>query len=343
MRPGIRVWFNRTFSSVHTALLLIRKADAEGRYHLIYSTTTPVSPAINGAHQFELEPPACVGPAYLEWCLDFCRRHGVGIFVPGKEAALISGARARFAALGTRVVAVAEPDVLALLDDKGRFYAEVDLPQAPPAEFYAVTDIAQFNDAYAILRERHASLCIKPAVSVYGLGFSRIDEERSSARILLDGAPYLIGLEDLRRGFEGMGTFRTMLLMEYLEGHEYSVDCLAHDGRLLCAIPRKKSLQAGQPQIVSLHQDILGATAKLAADYGLNGLFNVQFRESGGQPRLLEINARMSGGIGMACLAGPNLPYLALQGVDLGFDHVAIPPVRDGLRVGERAFALEYT
>jgi hypothetical protein len=58
-------------------------------------------------------------------------------------------------------------------------------------------------------------------------------------------------------------------------------------------------------------------------------------------PRLLEINPRMSGGIGMACVAGPNLPYIALRGFADGFDNLEITPVRNGIRVTELARAVE--
>jgi len=51
--------------------------------------------------------------------------------------------------------------------------------------------------------------------------------------------------------------------------------------------------------------------------------------------RVLEINPRMSGGIGMACLAGPNLPYLGLVVFDRGRDAACVPAIADGLRVGE--------
>lgn len=49
----------------------------------------------------------------------------------------------------------------------------------------------------------------------------------------------------------------------------------------------------------------------------------------------------MSGGIGMACAAGPNLPYLALAGFDQGFDKLTVPAIRDGMRVAEAAYAVE--
>ncbi len=132
-----------------------------------------------------------------------------------------------------------------------------------------------------------------------------------------------------------------MLVMEYLDGHEYSVDCIGNNGSLVCAIPRKKPKIVGHGQMIDLRDDILECTRQLTAAYGLNGVFNVQFRERGSGLGLLEINPRMSGGIGMACLAGPNLPYLALLGFDRGFDGLHIPAIRTGIRVAERAYAME--
>ncbi len=331
----MRVWFNRTFSSVYAAIDLIREADQAGRFHIIYSNANPHATAARVAHEFFVEPTGMDAETYLQWCLDFCREHRVDIFIPGKDATTLAGLHERFAAQGTRVLSAATPAALELIHDKARFYASAELPAAPVAEFRSFENIAQFDAAYAELRQRHATLCVKPSRSVFGLGFSILDEQRSSAALLLAGAQYHIGLDDMRRGLAELGEFRTMLLMEYLDGHEYSVDCVGDQGRLVTAIARKKPMQAGRGQLIDMRADILGACAKLALDFGLNGCFNVQFREGAGALRLLEINPRMSGGIGMACVAGPNLPYIALCGFADGFDTVAVPPVRDGIRVAE--------
>jgi carbamoylphosphate synthase large subunit len=331
----MRVWFNRTFSSVYAAIGLIREGDADRRFHLIHSNPNRHSPAARVAHEFFVEPTGMETEAYIDWCLAFCREHRIDIFIPGKSATALASEHARFEAQGTRVLSVASGDALRLIHDKARFYAETRLPQAPVAEFLPFENIAQFDAAWDRLRPRHAKLCVKPSESVFGLGFSIVDEERSSAALLLAGVEYHIGLADLRRGLAELGAFRTMLLMEYLDGHEYSVDCVGDNGRLVAAVARKKSMQPGQGQLIDMRTDIIEATAQLAKDYGLSGMFNVQFREGGGQLRLLEINPRMSGGIGMACVAGPNLPYIALRGFADGFESVAVPPVRDGIRVAE--------
>ncbi|MGK5054631.1 ATP-grasp domain-containing protein [Janthinobacterium sp. RB2P8] len=341
-----RVWFNKTFSSVGTAMRLIREADmaatgGKPRYHIVCSNTNAHAAAFLSAHEYAVEPPGLKGLNYVEWCLEFCRERDISIFWPGKEAGLIGTASARFAAIGTRVLSVATEEVLDLMHDKARFCDGLDLPMARPAEYRAVASIAEYDAAYAQLRPRYPKLCIKPSESVYGLGFAVLDEERSSAQLLLEGASYHINAQELRSGLAQMETFKTLLLMEYLDGHEYSADCIADHGSLICAVPRKKLHAPGSGQLIELRDDLLSACEKLTRDYGLNGVFNIQFRVGASGLALLEINPRMSGGIGMACAAGPNLPYLALAGFDQGYDKLSVPAIREGMRVAESAYAVE--
>lgn len=334
-----RVWFNKTFSSVGAAIHLIREADQAGDYKIVYSSTNPYSPAFLAAHESAIEPSGLHGQNYLAWCLDFCKTQHIGIFIPGKEASLISAERRQFEAQGTRVLCAAPHAILDLLHDKAQFYQSVRC-NTPPADFCVVQTAKEFNGAYYKLRKNHTKLCIKPSMSVYGLGFSVVDEQRSSAQLLLEGIQYHIGLGDLQRGFEAMQTFRPMLVMEYLDGNEFSVDCVGNNGQLICAVARKKPLVAGLGQIIDTREDILESVRQLTTTYSLNGCFNVQFREGKNGLGLLEINPRMSGGIAMACLAGPNLPYLALLGFDRGFNDLKIPPIKAGVRVGELMYAI---
>lgn len=337
----MRVWYNRTFSSVYAAIKLIREADTEGRYTIVHSSPNRHAPAARLAHEFHVEPTGLKGDAYIDWCLTFCRDHKIDVFVPGREATTLAAEHARFADVGTRVLSAAPPAQLKRIHDKADFYAETVLPDAPVAAFRPFETLEEFDAAYAELRPQFKKLCVKPAHGIYGLGFAIVDEQRSSAALLLGGVEYHIGYQDLRRGLGELGTFKTMLLMEFLDGSEYSVDCVGDHGRLVAAVVRRKLAQAGSGQLIDMRQDILDATARLCADYQLNGVFNVQFREGGGRPRLLEINPRMSGGIGMACLAGPNLPYIALRGFAHGYDGLAIPAPRHGMRVAELSVATE--
>jgi len=330
-----RVWFNKTFSSVHSALSLIRRGDVEGRYRLLCTHPSANSLGLRFAHETEAEPVGLTGRAYVDWCLGFSRDRKVDIFVPGKEAALLARHAARFLEQGVRILSAAAPDTLDCLHDKARFYAEACAPSAPSPEFEIFETAASFDAAYGRMRERYDLLCMKPAVSVYGIGFRQICERKTAFEIMLEGNAYRIDLTSLRDMLAREGRFRPMLLMPYLGGHEFSVDCVALDGDLVCAVARRKAGRAEQGQTIVVRRDVEDACRHLARQFSLTGNVNIQFREGDEGLRVLEINPRLSGGVAMACLAGPNLPYLALLAFDQGRDAATVGPIADDLLVGE--------
>ena len=124
----MRVWYNRTFSSVNAAIKLIREADTDGRFTIIHSNANRHAPAARLAHEFHIEPVGLKGEAYIDWCLAFCREQNIDIFVPGREATLLASELGRFAEIGTRVLSAAPPAELKRIHDKADFYAETVLP-----------------------------------------------------------------------------------------------------------------------------------------------------------------------------------------------------------------------
>jgi carbamoylphosphate synthase large subunit len=62
-------------------------------------------------------------------------------------------------------------------------------------------------------------------------------------------------------------------------------------------------------------------------------IFNLEQEKNG--IRLLEINARPSGGMAMACLAGVNLPYIALKVLVDGYQTLLPASHKTGIYVGE--------
>jgi hypothetical protein len=265
--------------------------------------------------------------------VDFCHQHNINLFWPGKEAALISKYHVLFQAIGVQVLSVADYHTLTLLHDKADFYADLRPDVAEIMDFIAVNNRDEFDSAVAKLSAKHERLCVKPAVSVFGLGFRVLDTQRDSITQLLKGVEYQIPLQELRQGMNNTPEFNTLLVMEHLGGPEWSVDCAGRHGELICAVQRKKSPLAGHGQAIDNNVDIQGMVTRLTAHYRLNGLFNIQFKEGVHGPRLLEINPRPSGGFGMACLSGANLAYIALQGIK--GRAVQAPVIRYGLRVTE--------
>jgi hypothetical protein len=329
----MRIWFNKTFSTISAVFRDLRQSTPAGEVTLICTHTNTTAAAFLAADESYLEPAELTGQAYLEWCVDFCRQHHIGLFWPGTEAALISKHHVLFQAIGVQVLSVADVDTLTLLHDKAHFYADLSPDVAQTMDFMAVNNCDEFDFAVTKLSAKHERLCVKPAVSVFGLGFRILDTHCDSISQLLKGVEYQIPLQELRQGMNNTPQFNTLLVMEHLAGHEWSVDCAGRHGKLLCAVQRKKSLLAGHGQTIDNHAEIQGMVTRLTARYRLNGLFNIQFKEGENGPRLLEINPRPSGGFGMACLSGAHLAHIALQSIKgKAFKQ---PIIRYGLKVTE--------
>lgn len=329
----MRIWFNKTFSTIQAVFRNLHQSASAGEVVLICTHTYPTASAFRESDEAYLEPAELTGMAYLDWCVAFCQSHRIDLFWPGKEAALISQNHALFHAIGTAVLSVGSSEVLSLLHHKGHFYTDLPKSVAQVMDFRVVNDVDSFEKAVADLSVQHNRLCIKPAVSVYGLGFKILDPERASIVHVLKGVEYQVPLAELRQGMQNTPSFDTLLVMEHLGGHEWSVDCAGNQGELLCAVQRKKSPLAGHGQIIDNDPDISGMVQRLTAHYQLNGLFNIQFKAGRHGIRLLEINPRPSGGFGMACLSGANLAQIALQAFK--GEVVVKSAIQYGLRVTE--------
>ncbi len=298
------VWFNKHLSNTWEILALLREARSPGEFRILCTHPRGSYAGRHHADAFEKEPVGLGDDAYVEHCLGFARRHGVRLFVPGRKVLPIVRAAGRFAVIGTDVLGAGDAEAVALVNDKGRTYAAlaggagIEIP-----EYAVVNNLAGFDAAWARLRPRHA-LCYKPAVSVFGIGFRIVIDEGTAP------GPYFITHDDARREMGVRGRFRDLLLMQYLPGPERSVDCLAWGGRLVRCVVRRKE-EGGQ--VIEDEPRLTDAIRTITARLRLSGLFNVQFRDGGGRPCLLEINPRMSGGLPMACKSGLLLPLWAIR------------------------------
>lgn len=330
-----RVWFNRTFSSVRTVLDLIRQGDQAGEFHLVCTHSQKEFPGFLSAHECAVEPSGLDAADYLGFCLDFCRERRIDFLWPGKEAQWLVAHQERFAEQGVEVLAAASVENLSILLDKARFYPEARRFSIPPPDFLEFRTAAEFETCHARLRASHEVLCVKPANGINGAGFRIIDERRGGLEILLQNALYSIPLDGLRRLLADADSFQPLLLMEFLGGPEYSVDCAGDGRRLVAQVQRRKAKAGGYGQRIVAIPALEQAVTEMTEAFGLRGLFNVQFREGRDGFRLLEINPRFSGGIGHTGVTGINLPYLALHGLIHGFAVGDSSPSAVGARVLE--------
>lgn len=328
-RPQARVWYSPGLSTVYDALRIIRQQDTAGELRLLASHSRPVSPVFAAADESWLEPPASISDAaFIDWCLDTCRARRVDLFVPGRRVKALAGARDRFEAAGTRMMVPATPEAFRRIDRKDWFYADMAGEALP--DFRVVRTVAEFDAACAELGALHPRLCVKPVVSIFGLGFHRIVAQDDEYRRFLGADAVPMSMESTRRAIGVAKHPRDLMVMEWLPGPERSVDCIASRGRLLVAVARRKR---GDHQVLETAGPAIEAARRVVAHYALDGIVNVQTRDARGAPRLLEANARMSGGLHYACASGVAFPYWAVR-LALGLSTPAdIPVPRAGVCV----------
>ncbi len=342
MRP-LRVWYNENLSSTYNAIRWLRDVPDATRPFVVCTHRNPDFPAFEISDQAALEPRSLDADGYLAFCLDFCRRESIDVFVPGQGMARVAEARAEFERNGTALVLAADANTMRLFDDKARFYATVPTDVSTVPAFRVVNTAEAFGKACREIADGGRRVCFKPSRSTGGLGFHILDDCQTELRKLFKSEPMRLSTAAATRILSTENTFRDLLVMEYLDGAEYSVDCLGKEGRLLRAAVRRKPTRVGGSQFLEHKPGLTEIARRAAAHYSLSGIFNVQVRFAGTQPKLLEINPRMSGGLYFSCLSGVNFPFWAIQLAAGRADEAVIPHPRTGLRVQQqlREFILE--
>lgn len=331
----MRVWYNSNYSSIHRVLALIRDADLERRFTLLNSHRKPDFLGFVTADEYFTEPQE--SEDYVDWCLATAQAQRVDVFIPFRGAARIGERKAEFEAIGTRVLEVASPATLATLHNKIACHESLAGHPEWLSRHQTFSGQEGFTATYTEMRARlpESLLCVKPSVGVYGKGFYVVDEG-----LPLPAAMPSATVAELSARYEQ--DLSPQLFMEFLPGPEYSVDAIAGNGEPIRHVIRQKAPNRRWQTLIA-DPAISAMVDGLVRHFGLNGLFNVQLRTAAdGTVKLLEINPRPSGGTGMSCMSGINLPYWALRGFVDGYAGLPIPEGRIGLRVTEISKAAEF-
>jgi len=330
MKPPC-IWFSKHLSNTWELIALLEEARQAGEFRVVCTHPRASYEQRLSCDRFECEPIGLSDDDYVRYCLDFARRQEVDVFFPGRKVQPIMRAIEQFRKSGVRLIAAADADTLARLNSKARVYADVAGHGIHVPDYAIINDIAGFDEAWMELRARHSLLCYKPDVSVFGLGFHIVTEDDARRN-----AGWTLHLDEARRRVANDERRRDLMLMQYLPGPERSVDCLARNGELIRCVVRRKT-DGGQ--WIEQHRHIESAVRWLTSHFKLNNLFNVQFRDADGKSYLLEINARMSGGLPFACQSGLALPLWAIR-LALGIATEAdIPQPRFGVWVPQPELA----
>ncbi|MBR1823928.1 MAG: ATP-grasp domain-containing protein [Ruminococcus sp.] len=302
------IWLNHWFSTAYNIIALIRQGG--GEYRIIGTNEGRESPIMLQCDEWYQEP-KLRGEEYVDFCLDFCKEHGVDVFMPRRELVTISRFKERFTEMGVRVM-VDDFEKVDILNQKDRAYElfkSLNIGKIP--DYSIVTDVHHFKYAYETLIKKYDRVCFKFVRDEGGMSFHIIDNSpkdyaslfmRSSTRISLDTAVSALSERE---------NFAPLMVMPFLSGDEISVDCLRTPSGTI-AIPRRKNYS--RVEKVFYDEEILLICRDFLEKIPLEMPCNIQFKLLNDVPYLLEVNTRMSGGVQMSCMAsGINIPYIAVN------------------------------
>lgn len=290
----------------------------------------------------QLEP-----EAYAHWLLTLAQEHEVDVVMPYRRRDELASFSGLFTAAGIKLLVAASPQHMTFIEDKAAFLDEVAGLRVPITPFALFEDVAGYNG----LRARHSldalfpghrgPLCVKPSSGIYGAGFRIIREDGVGSDAWPSQATRLSDISTLETSH---GAFRallgslpgkqTMMLMPFMPGVERSVDFACLDGRLLGTVTRVKQ---GTSQRLFHDQAAEDLADLLARRYTLSGVLNLQtIEDDKGVQRLMELNTRASGGIGMTGLTNVNLPGLLFRAIAGGEISSMPDRVEDEIRVARR-------
>lgn len=315
----MNIWFNRWFSTVSHYMELLRN-NSEGKEVKIFGTYVNNDTVYFKYCDVTGIEPDVKGEEYLEFCLKYCIDNEIDVFVPRKENVMISKNLDKFDAIGVKVLVCHDSELMEMMDNKLMTYEDIEnralegnfLVDIP--EYRIVNDVVGFEKAYKEIKEKGYEVCIKPVIGEGAVGFRIVDDRQGDIHTILNSAsslrmPYDQLVDSMRRA----DSFKDLIVLEYLDGSEYSVDCLADgEGNLKAVVPRKKA--GGRIRELEDNPVLIEMANRFAETYKIPYVFNIQVRYSkkDGVPKLLEINPRMSGGMHISCLSGVNIPYNAL-------------------------------
>ncbi len=245
----------------------------------------------------------------LEDAAEVCRAEKIDLIIPHKieHRLLFLENRGLF---GPAKILSAPSDAITAAEDKLGFLSLCAKNNVPVPTHHVASSIRELRESVALLGYPWKKVVVKPVRGSGSRGLRILNRNVNFRRLFTKKRPDYpeITLSNLHRIIGDR--FEKLLVMEYLPGKEYSVDCLRQDGTELCLARQRLQTMNGLTTVgvVERHAEIEQHSKSLSLALGLETVFGFQFREDeGGRMKVLECNPRIQGTMIMSALAGANI------------------------------------
>lgn len=256
--------------------------------------------------------PAGGSPEFIRRLVDIVERERPDVLFPqsSNEVHPLALYRQEFEQRGVPVL-VANPRAIELSNNKGLMYAALEGTKVPCPQMVACSDLEAFTRAVRSLGYPERQVCFKPAVSKGSRGFRILSARADRVAMLinhrLDETTMTLGESvDILREAD---PFPPLVVSEFAEGKELTVDIFCRDGRVLMGfVKTREAMKAGLAMCFETvaRPDLRYHGEEVARVLGLEAFANIQFKGD----KLLEVNPRVSTFVHQEDF---NMPYLGLK------------------------------
>jgi len=312
---SINIFFTRSFSNNYHFINSVRKyfKDKKIRTQIIVSHPDKYSPTLLAADIRFIEP-SYIAEENESFYKFVCAKYNIDCIIPGESSILTLTKSDSFVHQTKVKVLVSQNfDTIKILRSKTETYKFINTNKINKLKipwYKLVNNISTFQASYDELIENKGIACFKPDISQGGAGFRIIDNNINAKDIIYGFVSVRNTFKYYLEKLQEIKTFPPIILLQYLSGHEYSIDCLGNGNKLIFCGIREKSDKKRR----IIKNDVIFEIAKdIQRKLKFSFLYNIQLRAENGEYYLLEINPRYSAGSYIYELDGFNLLGKAIE------------------------------
>tara|TARA_R100000008_G_scaffold86624_1_gene80531 strand:- start:5791 stop:6882 length:1092 start_codon:yes stop_codon:yes gene_type:complete len=256
---------------------------------------------------------------YVSKLFEYCSGNKIDLIIPCSDEELIPLARSKqiFASIGCNVLACSETSLETILNKQKlfEFLKSGPVKNHIPKSFIC-NNVNDFKRHYERLKDEGCNVCIKPTIAHGGRGFRVISDVRKEDLFEQKASHGTMSYKSLVEVLsDGGDTFPDLMVMEYMCGTEYSVDCSKNEK--FTTVPRTREIIQDGICVAGTtieNEKLIDLSEKIYNLLGIRYHANIQYRyDHTGNPKLLEVNPRFSGTMEHCRGAGVNFAEIAIR------------------------------
>lgn len=265
-------------------------------------------------------------PNFTERIIELIKKYNINIIYPNAADELITLLENRKKI--SCIIPADNVESIITADDKGLLYPHLLKQGIPVPKSILCSKVKDLEKAIFQLGYPHKEVVVKPRKTSGCRGFHIFDSHINPIQAFTSERPGF-----LRVRWEDVKTYirdplPELVVMDFLDGIDYTCYALVQEGKPLCIIPlRRSGLSPGMSLggTVEQNESVINYVRDICQSFRFHGFINIQLMVVNGKPLVYEINPRISATTVACTAAGVNIPYLLYKLFSEG--KVEIPPI----------------